>query len=112
MKQNQNYLTLKDVDVFNPALEIDTRIPANSIVTCLSESETSMTVCWNNREYFIFRGPKTECCLRRLPYPISKPKTISEYKNLVKDVISDMADVFGSDISIEADKSQVIFKFK
>ena len=110
MKQNQKYLTLKDIDVFNP--DLNTRIPANPIVTYLRESEMSITVWWNNREYSIFRGPATEGCLYKLPYPIEKPKTISEYKNLVKDVISDMTDVFNSEISIEADESQVIFKFK
>lgn len=107
MEKGENYITTKSIHgLSNNQLEIS--IPKNKVITFLESNEKCGVFDVDGQEVSIFHGPNTAYSMRKIPYPLVKPSTISEYQHLFYQLIGDMEERLGvNHVVVHANKLNV-----
>ena len=94
MEKGENYIVTKVIyGLYNNQLEIS--IPENKVVTYLEKGDNYMVFDVDGKQVQIFHGPDTAYSMRKIPYPLVKPSTISEYQRLFHQLVKDMEETLG-----------------
>lgn len=107
MKKGDVFITLDDTtQVITPDNHIIT-LPPNKLLTYV-ENDIHDQV-WLNVDGMDCIWTSGSGRTRQLPYPIEKPSTLEEYRELISKIVKNMYETFGTEVEIEANQYRVKF---